>query len=598
MIDKLKESLLLNAYSVEPLGYFRGKAGVALTLFELARRLGDESLEEHGFELLQQVLAYGLDTNDFPGGKAGVAYVLQYLIANRLVDADYRELYGEQHDGIVGEIAAPQGAKNSKGSKSPKKPKGDKGGKGETSGPSPQKLVYDLLFVRSLGELIPRKEYYRCLNALSSGICRDLNSTRRKVGVETGTMFYSYAARLLNVCSAATVPNEVTGRILDHVEDVVHKLSSLDCVCAEPTFPIYWLLCALKVDKPDSAADAGEMVRVAMKNLLVQTLDFRHKTDLAMGIFRLWGADPDLDYRDVADRIMGTLTDEDIAQLEQKVYDNIFCGASEKSEDREQPPARAAANTIAKNFSFADISMSPALNIFFRYCIAGLFRTGGTGKNPVEQAAGAGRGRTLGRRLPIDHPLPQIVFRVGRGHPQFHLHLVGQGKGGRAADDGQGLVALFPGGNQGRTVVDIGRRAPAVAGQVQVVIGPQFIDVHPAGDHHQTAQNPAPAVGEAVLLAETEVGRVGHVAEFGKTFLVAVHRRGGEGGGDLFDAAGKARQGEHQNGYGYYFTHSNSTLSSYFQFLTSRPNPHQSPHCGEDAKHPAGAGLRLAKSCG
>lgn len=99
----LVDFLLLNAYSMHAAGLMNGKAGVALALFEISRAYRDGRLEEHAFEVLQAALVDRSDCS-FVNGKAGVGYVLDYLIRYRFIEADYDELFKEQQGEILNSV--------------------------------------------------------------------------------------------------------------------------------------------------------------------------------------------------------------------------------------------------------------------------------------------------------------------------------------------------------------------------------------------------------------------------------------------------------------------------------------------------------------
>lgn len=105
-IYKLNSYLLLNSYSLKSIGLYNGKAGLSLCLFEMAKYLQDESIEEHAFELLQESLVLGEKKNDitFEGGLSGIGFVLLYLIQNGFIDADFEELFGEYVEIILSNI--------------------------------------------------------------------------------------------------------------------------------------------------------------------------------------------------------------------------------------------------------------------------------------------------------------------------------------------------------------------------------------------------------------------------------------------------------------------------------------------------------------
>jgi hypothetical protein len=100
---KLVDYILLNAYSVRSAGFYNGKAGLSLCLFEVSKCLNDEIIEEHAFELLQEsiVLINKEDEISFENGLAGSGFVLHYLIENRIINANFDELFGEQTEKIL-----------------------------------------------------------------------------------------------------------------------------------------------------------------------------------------------------------------------------------------------------------------------------------------------------------------------------------------------------------------------------------------------------------------------------------------------------------------------------------------------------------------
>ena len=101
IILNLVNYLLLNACSINSSGLYNGKAGIAWALFETARFLQDEYIEEQAFELLQEALISKTDDIGFENGLSGIGYVLLYLIKNDFIDADFDELFDEQYEKIL-----------------------------------------------------------------------------------------------------------------------------------------------------------------------------------------------------------------------------------------------------------------------------------------------------------------------------------------------------------------------------------------------------------------------------------------------------------------------------------------------------------------
>ena len=99
-IRKLVNYILLNACSVNSSGLYNGKAGMVLALFEIARYLQDEYIEDQAFDLFQESLITQNEDIGFENGLSGVGYMLLYLIENEFIDADFDELYRENHTKI------------------------------------------------------------------------------------------------------------------------------------------------------------------------------------------------------------------------------------------------------------------------------------------------------------------------------------------------------------------------------------------------------------------------------------------------------------------------------------------------------------------
>jgi hypothetical protein len=100
-ILKLIDYVLLNACSINSSGLYNGKVGIALALFEAARYIQDEYIEEQAFDLLQESLISKTEDLSFENGLSGIGYVLIYLIENEFIDADFDELFSEQLEKIL-----------------------------------------------------------------------------------------------------------------------------------------------------------------------------------------------------------------------------------------------------------------------------------------------------------------------------------------------------------------------------------------------------------------------------------------------------------------------------------------------------------------
>ena len=93
--------ILLHGYSLDNSSLMFGKMGYSLILFEYSHYFKDALAEKHAFELLQEVLASPMKSNTFNEGKMGIAWSLIHLIEKEYIEADYLELYGQEHKEIV-----------------------------------------------------------------------------------------------------------------------------------------------------------------------------------------------------------------------------------------------------------------------------------------------------------------------------------------------------------------------------------------------------------------------------------------------------------------------------------------------------------------
>lgn len=103
-IRKLVENILINAYSITSPGLYNGKAGIALALFEAAKYLNDENIEDKAFELFQEALIRSKNDYSFENGLSGIGYALIYLINNKFIDADFNDIFSEQSEKIIKEF--------------------------------------------------------------------------------------------------------------------------------------------------------------------------------------------------------------------------------------------------------------------------------------------------------------------------------------------------------------------------------------------------------------------------------------------------------------------------------------------------------------
>lgn len=100
-VKAMAEYVMLNSAAAESTSLFYGRAGMSICLFETARFLNDDYIEDHAFTLLKQSLVSVEKDTSFDKGMSGVGYALSYLIRNGFIDADFNEIFQKQHNTIV-----------------------------------------------------------------------------------------------------------------------------------------------------------------------------------------------------------------------------------------------------------------------------------------------------------------------------------------------------------------------------------------------------------------------------------------------------------------------------------------------------------------
>ncbi len=100
-VRAMGEYIILNSVATDSTSLFYGRAGMSICLFETARFLNDDYIDDYAFTLLQQSLLNEKNDIRFDAGLSGIGYALDYLIRNKFIDASFMEIFHKQHDIIV-----------------------------------------------------------------------------------------------------------------------------------------------------------------------------------------------------------------------------------------------------------------------------------------------------------------------------------------------------------------------------------------------------------------------------------------------------------------------------------------------------------------
>lgn len=301
IIENISKTLLINAYTFPSVGFFHGKAGISLILFELSRYFNDESIENHAFDLLQEVLVYDITEYDFDNGTSGIAYVIDYLIRNNFVEADYEELYGKQHTSIIKNvITSCQNDENN------------------------SQNINNLFFMNTLSARISRTKYEHCMNLLTESINRTLDRFKREINLKNGLYFHIYATKLLCICNSINMTESFSSSFIYQIKDIQRELDQRDHICEYPSFPIQLCLYQKLKEKQSPSIEILKLLDMTLENTIIPTLNFKQKVDLIFNIHRLHTAINNLDYRYIARSCINSLIDRNRNSLEQKIYKNII----------------------------------------------------------------------------------------------------------------------------------------------------------------------------------------------------------------------------------------------------------------------------------
>ena len=104
VLSQFVDYIVEHARLVNTSGFFNGRAGISLCLFEASRYLNNIYCEDQAFNLLQEALSDSDEDISFENGLSGIGYVLIYLMRNSFIEADFDEIFGVKLNKIVRKI--------------------------------------------------------------------------------------------------------------------------------------------------------------------------------------------------------------------------------------------------------------------------------------------------------------------------------------------------------------------------------------------------------------------------------------------------------------------------------------------------------------
>lgn len=104
VIKSMSESVMINSTATDSTSLFYGRAGMSICLFEVSRFLNNEFIEEFAFSLIKQSLLSKKRNIRFDSGLSGIGYSVNYLIRQNYIDANFFDIFYDQHEIIVTEF--------------------------------------------------------------------------------------------------------------------------------------------------------------------------------------------------------------------------------------------------------------------------------------------------------------------------------------------------------------------------------------------------------------------------------------------------------------------------------------------------------------
>ncbi len=302
--------LLLNIYSERNAGYASGKSGLALTLLNVAHYMGSkyEYLEDHSLSLLEEVLAMNIDLPTFMNGNAGIGFVLNSIINNRLIDADYSDLFSKQTTDIITTIKV----------------------KKHDDDISAECLDY-MFFINAIQNRISQDDISTCNDILISLIDSRLKKFEKRL--ESGMArneYYPFAIRLMAAINALQAYQD---KYAIHAFNIIRKneflFHELDYICQYPIYYFYLYLTDKCIYRQNVSASINQMFDESLKNIFTETMSFKELIDSVYLLSRIKAisADNKNMLSTTMYKMLSAFTDSDKTSFESKLKQTLYRSA-------------------------------------------------------------------------------------------------------------------------------------------------------------------------------------------------------------------------------------------------------------------------------
>jgi len=105
-VERIINTLLLNASFIDNIGLLNGKMGISIAFYHLARQTGNKIYEDYAGELIDEIYEE-ITVNmpcDFENGLSGIGWGIEYLVQNGFIEADTDEVLSEFDEKLLHEL--------------------------------------------------------------------------------------------------------------------------------------------------------------------------------------------------------------------------------------------------------------------------------------------------------------------------------------------------------------------------------------------------------------------------------------------------------------------------------------------------------------
>lgn len=308
---RLIDVLLLNIYAEKRVGYAVGKTGMAVTLLNVSRKLGQqyEYLEDHAISVLEETLAMEMEEPAFMNGNAGIGFGLHEIITDKLIDGDYDELFASRHDKVIAQIKAL-----------------------EYDEKNPFDCLDYLFFVNAVEDRISCEDKALCDNVLERLVDSHMSRFQSEfVRWNVRNMYYVFAIRLMAVInSLQSYSNGYFRRCRDLLLNNEMRLHTDDYISQYPIYYSYLYLTDLSFSRNEHSDESARLFDESLKNIITETLSFKELADVVYLSLRIKSVTDnrrkDL-LSETIDRVTFEFTDDDIDRFECKLNKTMFASS-------------------------------------------------------------------------------------------------------------------------------------------------------------------------------------------------------------------------------------------------------------------------------